>query len=69
MAKAQEMVDLLEQALRQNVGVKQIVVDGQTIQFNDRSALITELNYWQKKAAQEAGKKSLFRSVDLSGGW
>lgn len=64
---AKQMVTALQEALSSNVGVKQITVDGQTIQFNDRSAILKELEYWERKVKAESGKRKLFHGINLSG--
>jgi hypothetical protein len=64
MATAKQMVDILEKALASNVGIDSVTVDGQTIRFN-RSQALTELDYWKRQAAKEAGKRNPFRGVDI----
>jgi hypothetical protein len=63
--QAKEMVAALEAALKSNVGVKQVTVDGQTITFSDRAAMLAELDYWRREAGKATGKRSMFRSVDI----
>lgn len=69
MAKATEMVRLLEEALTKNVGVNQITADGQTVTFASREAMLNELDYWQRKAAKERGNRHLFKGFDVGSAW
>jgi hypothetical protein len=65
MAKtAQNMISILEDFLASNAGVRQITVDGQTIQL-DRAQAIEELKYWQREAAKASGKRKPFRSINI----
>jgi hypothetical protein len=64
---AKQMVTALKEALAQNIGVRSVVVDGQTIQFDSRSEMREELEFWERKVKAEAGTRKLFRGVDLSG--
>lgn len=65
--KASEMVKLLEEAMEQNVGVAEVVIDGLKVRY-DRAQLMVELDYWRRQAAKASGKRPLFRGIDLSGG-
>jgi hypothetical protein len=65
---AQEMVELLQAAVVKNIGVQQVIIDGQTIQFN-REQLIAELAYWQSQAAKKSGARPLFRGFNLGSAW
>ncbi len=65
---AQSMVDTLRSALAKNVGVEQVSYDGQNIKFN-RAQLMSELEYWERKAAIQKGKRSLFRGFDMNSAW
>ena len=62
---AKQMVEALEAALAQAVGVKSVTVDGQTTVFNDRASMLAELDYWQRKVARESGKRKTFRGIDI----
>jgi len=66
MSKAIDFVKALEAALRSNVSVKQVTVDGQTITFADRASMLAELDYWERKAARQSGKRRLTRGIDIS---
>lgn len=63
---AKQMIQQIEAALAQNVGVAEIQVDGQKVRF-DRPQLLAELDYWTNRQAREGKKRPLFRSVSLSG--
>lgn len=65
MASASEMVSLLETALASNAGVKSITVDGVLVQFNDRLAMIRELEHWQRIAARQSGKRPICMGINL----
>ena len=65
MTTPREMVALLQEALSSNIGVKTIVVDGQTITFADRAQIIEELKYWESKAAYASGRRKPFRTFDM----
>lgn len=62
---AKQMVEAIEQALKSNVGVNAVTVDGQTIQFSGRDKMIEELQLWEKRVAQANGKLRRFRSIDI----
>lgn len=66
MTTAQEMVDLLSEALTKNVGVASITFDGHTLTLN-RDQLIRELAYWENKAGKQNGSRPLYKPFDLSG--
>ncbi len=68
MAKAQEMVKLIETALASNPGVVRITTDGQSVEWNREQAL-KELEYWQKQSLKASGTRPLFRGVDISTAW
>lgn len=63
---AKQMIQQIEAALAQNVGVAEISVDGQKVRF-DRAQLLAELDYWMSRQQREGKKRPLFRSVNLSG--
>lgn len=65
---ATEMVKLLKQALASNVGVAEVVVDGQKVRY-DRQQAMDELAFWERKAATESGTRSRFRGFNLNSGW
>lgn len=69
MANANDMVRLLEDALLKGVGVNQITVDGQTVTYASRQQMISELDYWRRRAALAAGRRSIFRGTDLGSAW
>ncbi|HEX8322482.1 MAG TPA: hypothetical protein VF595_01095 [Tepidisphaeraceae bacterium] len=52
--------EALKAVLLQNIGVKQVVVEGQTIQFDNRDALLEQLEYHQRLARP---RKPLFISI------
>ena len=62
------MVRLIEDALSTNLGVAEIVVDGQKVRY-DRAQLLTELAYWRRKAQAEAGTRPLTKGFDISSAW
>lgn len=66
--KASEMVRKLEEAAARNVGVTQVTFDGQTVTY-DRKQLMEELAHWTREAAKQAGRRPLFRGVDLGSAW
>jgi hypothetical protein len=65
--KASEQVARIEEALSKNAGVQSVSTDGTTIQFN-RAQLLAELDYWQRKAAKESGKRKPFKGLNMGGG-
>lgn len=68
MATAREMVAILEESLADNVGVREVSSDGQTVVF-DRAQALEELDMWRRKAAVESGRRGLFRGVNLGSAW
>lgn len=65
---ASDMVDLLTEALAKNVGVAEVVIDGQTVRY-DRASLLKELEFWQARLGKQSGKRPLFRGVDIGDAW
>jgi len=68
MATAIEMVQALEQALSKNVGVAEVIVDGQKVRY-DRAQAMQELDYWRQRAAKQNGKRPRFRGIDVGTAW
>jgi hypothetical protein len=66
-SKAKEMVHLLEQALSENIGVRSVTVDGQTVTYESQDAMIKTLEYWRREATKAGGRRPLWRGFDLSG--
>lgn len=62
------MIQVLEEFLASNAGIKQVNVDGTLVTF-DRAQAINELNYWQREAAKKSGKRKTFRGVNLGTAW
>lgn len=63
------MVALLKAALADNpVGVVNISVDGQTVQYS-RSQALDELAYWERRVARSSGSRPRAASINLSGGF
>ena len=61
----QDMVNAFEAALQTMApGVTQVTVDGTGVTYN-RDQLIKELEYWRKRAAKAAGRKSVINQVRL----
>jgi hypothetical protein len=67
-SNAKQMVEILEDCLRSNAGVKSISVDGQTIML-DRAQALVEMKYWQREVARQAGRRSPFRGIDIGSAW
>lgn len=64
---AQEMVDKIKAALRNNpVGMISIMVDGQQVTYDRKSAL-DELRFWQREAAKEDSTRPRVSSVKFGG--
>lgn len=68
MATAREMIAVIEESLLDNIGVREVSSDGQTVVFSREQALL-ELEYWKRKAAVESGRRGLFRGVNLGSAW
>lgn len=62
------MITALEAFLLSNVGVGEIVVDGQKIRY-ERSNALTELKYWRGELAKVTGKRRVFNPINLGGSW
>jgi hypothetical protein len=54
----------IEQALAKNLGVRQIVIDGVSVTFDD---LIKQRDYWRREVQTEQGNRSRVLSVELGG--
>jgi hypothetical protein len=63
---AQSMVSRLQAVLAENVGLKTVIIDGQTVAYADLEA---KLDYWESKVAAESGTRPKAAQIDLSGGW
>ncbi len=58
----------LEDALLKNVGIGSVSVDGQSVSFISRTELLEEYNLWHRRLAELQGKRSMFRTINISGG-
>jgi uncharacterized protein YccT (UPF0319 family) len=70
MATASEIVTALETALAARassgtMGVVSVNIDGTTTTYASFDVLLKELQYWQKQAAKQAGKRRLVNTLDL----
>jgi hypothetical protein len=64
MKSAAEMCCVLREALETGVGVVSVTIDGRTTQF-DRKQALQELDFWEKRAARESGRRPMFTRVRL----
>lgn len=64
---SKQMVQILMTALQtQPAGVVSVTVDGQVVTYNRQQA-IQELSFWEKRAAQESGRRPRIASINLGG--
>lgn len=68
MASAREMVDKLESALAENVGVVSVSVDGTSVRY-DRAQAMEELKFWRRRLARESGRRPIVGQINLGGAW
>ena len=64
LTHAASMVALFEAALKNNIGVNSVSVDGFTTSFNRQQA-ISELNYWKRRVGAEPGSRPLKMRIKL----
>lgn len=64
MTFAEQMVAKLRDVLAANAGVKQLTVDGNTVQYDD---LLNQLTFWERKVARESGSRPRASQIKLSG--
>lgn len=62
------MVDALETALASNVGVAEIVVDGEKVRY-DRAQAMAELRYWKRQVARSNGRRPVVGQIRLDSAW
>jgi uncharacterized protein YdaL len=68
-ATAKQMVEMLKLALQTNpAGVLSISVDGQVATYS-RSQAIEELEFWERRAAREGGRRRPCRTIRLDRGF
>jgi len=63
-----EMVDALKKALASGAAVVSVSIDGSSTTFGREQAL-KELQFWERRAAREAGTLRTATSFDLSNCW
>ena len=64
MSFATEMVETLQERLRQLVGVKETSTDGEKTVFQD---LTKQLEYWERRVAIEEGTKPRISVIQMGG--
>ena len=62
---AEQMVSILETALKQNAGIVSVVVGGTQIRYARKQAL-DELRYWKRIVGAEKGTRPRVASINLS---
>lgn len=62
------VIESIETALATTpAGLVEYQVDGQRFKI-DRGQALRELEYWRRRQTTAAGTRSMFRTIDLSGG-